>query len=109
MEVAALTVDELDSTYGPFNALKIDVEGFEHQVLKRAAKLLSRHPKILLELHSQLLPLFGSSVEAVLDLLGPAYEGTFMPRVGAWDRVYPYPEEKVPTDVIVNLFLSHRS
>jgi FkbM family methyltransferase len=105
LNVHAFTVDELDSKYGPFTAIKIDVEGFEHEVLKGASKLLARRPKILLELHAELLPLFGSSVEQVLAML-PQYEGTFMPRAGSWERVCPYPAEKVPSDVSVNLFLT---
>jgi len=106
IEVPVLTADELDIKYGPFTAIKIDVEGFEHEVLKGAKNLLSRRPKILLELHAELLPRFDSSVEKVLAML-PNYGGTFMPRVGDWTAVHPYPDEKVPTDVSVNLFLTY--
>lgn len=105
IEVSAFTLDDLDSRYGPFTAVKIDVEGYEHQVLKGGPHLLSRGPKLLLELHAELLPHFGSSVEDVLAML-PRYEGTCMPRIGAWDRLYPYPAEKVPSDVSMNLFLT---
>ena len=105
LTVPAFTADELSSKYGPFTAMKIDVEGFEHEVLKGATELLASRPKILLELHAELLPRYGSSVEQVLAML-PSYEGTFMPRVAHWTDVRPYPAEKVPTDVSVNLFLT---
>jgi FkbM family methyltransferase len=106
LTVPAFTVDELSSKYGPFTAVKIDVEGFEYEVLKGATEFLASRPKILLELHAELLPLYGSSVEQVLAML-PSYEGTFMPRVGDWTAVSPYPAEKIPTDVNMNLFLTH--
>lgn len=50
--------------------LKIDVEGYEAEVLKGARNILARRPKIILELHTKSLAEFGTSVEEVLDLLG---------------------------------------
>jgi FkbM family methyltransferase len=105
IEVAALTVDEIDSMSGPFNVLKIDVEGFERQVLAGAAGLLQREPAILLELHSPFLHLFGSTPESVLHFLGASYAGTFVPR-DARDQVHAFAAETLPRDVIVNLFLT---
>jgi FkbM family methyltransferase len=108
IEVPAITVDELDSMFGPFNVLKVDVEGFERQVLAGAAKLLQRRPLIFLELHSPLLPQFGSTIESVLDLIGPPYQGTFVPR-GTRHQVHAFPAKTLPRDDIVNLFLEHPS
>jgi hypothetical protein len=105
MDVVAVTADELDFIYGPFDVLKIDVEGFERQVLAGAPKLLQRRPRVLLELHSPFLSQFGSTVEAVLGQLGPFYAGTFISR-DARDRIHAYPEANVPRDQIVNLFLT---
>jgi len=105
MDVVAVTADELDLTYGPFDVLKIDVEGFERQVLTGARNLLQRRPRVLLELHSPFLSQFGSTVEAVLGLLGPFYRGTFISR-DARDRIHAYPATDVPRDEIVNLFLA---
>ncbi len=51
------------------NLLKIDVEGFEAEVLKGAQRVLATHPKIILELHTRSLADFGTSVEEVLGLL----------------------------------------
>lgn len=106
IEVPAITVDELDSMFGPFNVLKIDVEGFERQVLVGSAQLLERRPAILLELHSPLLSRFGSTIDSVLDLI-PSYQGTFVTRnaIRARERVQAFPTEAFPADAIVNLFL----
>ncbi len=106
IEVTAVTVDDLDSTWGPFDVLKVDVEGFERQVLTGASKLLQRGPRIILELHSPYLSRFGSTMEEVLRLLSPTYKGTFVPR-NARDQVYAFSCEKIPRDDIVNLFLAH--
>lgn len=50
--------------------LKIDVEGFEMHVLQGAKKILARRPKLALELHTELLPRYGASLEAILSLIG---------------------------------------
>jgi FkbM family methyltransferase len=105
IEVPAFTVDELDSKFGPFDVLKIDVEGFEQQVLAGAAKTLECHPKLLLELHTPHLARFGSTADSILNLLGPSYRGTFVAR-DARTSIRRFPEEKLPT-TIVNLFLEH--
>jgi FkbM family methyltransferase len=106
IEVPAVTVDELDARFGPFDVLKVDVEGFERQVLTGASKLLQKRPRILLELHSpDMLSAFGSTMGTVLDLLAPSYQGTFISR-DERRRIYRFPAEK-PRDVIVNLFLAH--
>jgi FkbM family methyltransferase len=105
MKVDTVTADELDSAFGPFDVLKIDVEGFERQVLAGASTLLRRRPRIILELHSAQLSAFGSSIGDVLNLLGPSYSGTFVPR-SARDSVHVFSTDKIPHDDIVNLFLT---
>jgi FkbM family methyltransferase len=105
IEVNTITADELDSTFGPFQVIKIDVEGFERQVLAGASMILRRRPRVLLELHSPHLYKFGSTIEDVLGLLGPSYEGTIIPR-NARDRVSSFSQGDIPRDEIVNLFLT---
>lgn len=105
IEVDMITADELDSAFGPFHVLKIDVEGFERQVLAGASMLLRRRPRVMLELHSPHLHKFGSSIGDVLGLLGPSYEGTLIPR-NARDRVCSFSQGEIPHDDIVNLFLT---
>lgn len=104
IEVPTVTADELNSTFGPFDTLKIDVEGFEQQVLEGASALLRRGPRIILELHSPNLPQFNSSIDNVLRLLGPGYHGTFVTRKER-DRIHHFPAESIPCEDIVNLFL----
>ena len=104
IEVPTVRVDDLDAEFGPFDVLKVDVEGFEQQVLKGASALLSRLPRIMLELHSPYLSEFGSSIEGVLNMLSSRYRGSFVPR-NAREQVYSYPAQCVPLDDVVNLFL----
>ena len=54
--------------------LKIDVEGYEGQVLAGARDLLERDkPAIFLELHPHIIPRFGYSLRGILDDLGQIY------------------------------------
>jgi FkbM family methyltransferase len=56
--------DELAGTLGiqHVHFLKIDVEGAEHQVLMGMAHTIERdHPTCIIEVHGEMLPLFGSS------------------------------------------------
>ena len=50
--------------------LKIDVEGFEVQVLQGAKKILSKRPKFAIEIHTDMLSRYGTSVEDLLKLIG---------------------------------------
>lgn len=52
------------------DVIKLDVEGFEYEVVQGARQTLSRHrPLIFLELHPTMLPALGHSVADVLELL----------------------------------------
>lgn len=58
----------------PVDFLKIDVEGYEGQVLAGAEQLLERHkPTIFLELHPHIVGRFGYSVRQILDSLKRIY------------------------------------
>lgn len=50
--------------------LKLDVEGFEVEVLKGAQKILSKRPKLAIEIHTEDLPKYGASVPDVFRLIG---------------------------------------
>jgi FkbM family methyltransferase len=66
----AVRVSRLDD-YGYLNPtfLKIDVEGFELQVLQGAKAILARRPKLEIEVHAELLHQYGASVEDLFRLI----------------------------------------
>lgn len=85
--------------------VKIDVEGFEGEVLTGCQGVLAHHPFVNLELHNDQLASYGWSAERVLGLLPwAAYEVQMMCRPD-WDSVHAVggPSE-VPRSGVVNLF-----
>jgi FkbM family methyltransferase len=50
--------------------VKVDVEGFEYQVLQGARHVLSRRPKLAIEIHGDKLAKYGASFEQILDVIG---------------------------------------
>lgn len=51
--------------------LKIDVEGFELDVLRGATEIMSTCPKLELEVHVELLGQYGASIDDLFDLIDP--------------------------------------
>jgi hypothetical protein len=49
--------------------LKIDVEGFEVQVLQGAKQVLSTRPKLAIEIHTDILSKYGTNVQDLLRLI----------------------------------------
>lgn len=83
--------------------VKIDVEGFELQVLQGAPKILATCPKLAIEVHTEQLAQYGASVQALLDVIG-------VERYHVWvqwdDDQAPVPyDAAVPIDKRVHLFL----
>lgn len=110
VEVPMVTADGIDQRDGPFTVLKIDVEGFEAKVLRGAAALLARRPRLALELHSQLLRQAGDRVDDVVALLAPGdYVGSVLLPTG--ESVAYAPERLAGLGAAhakVNLFLTPR-
>jgi FkbM family methyltransferase len=104
------SVDHLASIYGDFDVVMIDVEGFEEEVLKGAKGLLQRtKPKLALEIHSDFLSGYGSS----LDSLASAgrfseYTGNMVIRSLDRTRSLPFDLATVPTKGVANVFLTPR-
>lgn len=71
VDVPICTLDSLIQDLGTIpNLIKIDVEGFELEVLKGAKNLLGTHtPKIIMEIHPKQLQLSGGSEEQVFNIL----------------------------------------
>ncbi len=67
IEVELTSLDEYEHLNPTF--LKIDVEGFEMKVLEGAKKILSTHPKMAIELHTDQLSHYGASVQDLFRLI----------------------------------------
>jgi FkbM family methyltransferase len=68
------TLDDVvaEAAFGPVDVIKIDVEGFEFEVLKGAGKCLAEsRPLIYGEFHSQLMPCYGADFKDATGLLTP--------------------------------------
>ncbi|MGH7179322.1 MAG: FkbM family methyltransferase, partial [Tepidisphaeraceae bacterium] len=69
VQVRAYTVDELAEMFGAPDVLLVDVEGFEQQVLRGAAKVLATRPDCAVEVHVGAgLEGFGGSAGGVCDM-----------------------------------------
>ena len=92
------------------NLLKIDVEGFEGQVLQGSQRILATRPKIALEIHLDDLAQFGHSLDTVLSLLPrEEYTGHVMVRPD-WQKLFPWEgRESLPAHGVANLFLWPRA
>jgi len=64
-EIEAWILDDFYN-YNP-DFIKIDVEGYEYEVLKGARKILKNIPKVALELHTEVLDKFNTNVKQILD------------------------------------------
>lgn len=67
IQVVLTCLDEYEHLNPTF--LKIDVEGFEIQVLQGAKKILSKRPKLAIEIHTESLSQYGASVQDLFRLI----------------------------------------
>jgi FkbM family methyltransferase len=105
MEVAAVTGDMLAKEHGPFNTIKIDVEGYETETLEGCRKILAHTPKLALEIHMTGLRERGRSISDVLKLIGAhRYEGEMVVRPD-YDTLLPFEPSRIPEDGIANVFM----
>jgi len=106
IEVEAVTGDMLDKQNGPFNFLKIDVEGYELEVLKGCQGILARAPKIALEIHMDTIRKRGQSLADILDLIGiQRYEGVMSVRPDKFREIETFDPSAIPEDSITNILL----
>lgn len=108
ISVRALTGDSLLGDYGPFDLVKIDVEGYEAKVLAGCKQILKSRPKIALELHVPFLRKYHSNVEEIFKLIGiEDYEGIMIYRDEKF-KSYPFSKSSIK-DVVINLLLRPRT
>ncbi len=68
--VECTTLDHLTATHKVPNIIKIDVEGYELNVLEGARDLLTNHsPKVFCALHPELLKVLGQTPEQLLEFM----------------------------------------
>jgi FkbM family methyltransferase len=106
IRVQAMRCDDLLKSYGPFDVLKVDVEGYEEAVLKGCGAILKQKPSIALEIHLDLLSRYDSSVSAIFDLIDIGnYHGTMMVRPD-WQTLHNFSTGALPSTGVINLFLA---
>lgn len=89
--VNCLTGDSLDEQFGPFDVLKMDVEGFEIEALKGCKKLLEHSPKLALEIHFDQLQEIGKTMGDVLSLIDvERYHGSMIVRPLKYNEAIPF-------------------
>jgi FkbM family methyltransferase len=105
IQVQVIRGDDLLGSFGPFDVLKLDVEGYEEVVLKGCREILRRKPRLALEIHLDLLSRYDSSVSALFDLIDIGnYHGTMMLRPD-WHTLHDFSAEALPSTGVANLFL----
>jgi FkbM family methyltransferase len=109
IEVPAVTGDMLDKEYGPFDVVKIDVEGHEIEVLKGCTNLLSRAPKLALEIHMDCLGWRGQSKTDIFKLIDVnRYEGEMVLRSDDFNALQIFDPSAIPENGIANVFLERK-
>ncbi len=111
--IKAVTGDNLINEMGKIDLLKIDVEGFEVNVLEGCRKILSSLPKIALEIHLDSIPQYGASVSDIFRLIPiERYKGKYFWNPGT-QYIRPDSHELKDFDIntlpktgIINLFLT---
>jgi FkbM family methyltransferase len=88
------------------DVLKIDVEGFEAEVLRGSRQLLESKPRMDIEIHIDELPRFGASAVSMLDLIDMhSYQALVMIRPD-WDNLAIFRDtSELPASGVINLFL----
>jgi FkbM family methyltransferase len=86
VQVPAVTIDELTDRYGLPDLLFVDIEGFECQALRGAARTLASHPDCFVEVHGGVgLEQYGGSVEELVSHFPPQLYSLFYYTEGQGD------------------------
>jgi len=72
LEVESVSLDDLAAELNVKpDFIKIDVEGFEYQVLDDAKNILATTPALFVEIHTLSLPRYGSAFEDLWQMINP--------------------------------------
>ncbi|MCP4711867.1 MAG: FkbM family methyltransferase [Planctomycetes bacterium] len=108
MQVQGVRGDQMHKQYGPYNLLKLDVEGFEGKVLSGCKKLLESKPKLALELHLGLLDRYGVTLEGIFEQIDiDAYAG-YMIAAPDFNNIIEFDRRNIPTTSGLHVFLTPR-
>lgn len=111
--IRQITGDSLLPELGDgIDCLKIDVEGFEVDVLEGCREILAQHPNIAIELHLDLIGRYGRSAGRIFELIDlDRYTASCFWNPGTQysdptsHGISPFTRGQLPTSGILNLFL----
>ncbi|MGY3213872.1 FkbM family methyltransferase [Mucilaginibacter sp. HD30] len=72
IEVPIVKIDDFADK--KIDVIKIDVEGFEFEVLKGATEILKTRPRLAIELHLDMMQRYGATVDQLLSLIEKNYD-----------------------------------
>lgn len=107
-----VTADDLADRFARnFDVLKIDVEGFECEVLRGANRTLQSRPNLILEVHPKEMREWGASgslTELCKLIHADEYAGTVICRP-EFSNVKPFSPDSIPRDAVSNIHLHLKS
>lgn len=107
IEIESVTVDDLVKELGITpDFVKIDVEGFEYQILEGCRSVLATTPAVFVEVHTLTLPRYGKTFEDLWKLIDPAQYEIFI-QSNDLEEPTAFPPGSVP-DGRVHLYFKPR-
>lgn len=108
IEVDVIPCDDLISKYGYFDVLKIDVEGYEGNVIRGCKQILSKNPKVIMEIHGGEIAKYNSSVDEIFRILNISnYEGVYCLR--SENKLHKFDSKTFPFKDHSTLFLKPKA